>query len=208
MKPVQVFEPKGSLVSRSPAAGKGVVLRGIFALQLCFAAAAIGQGCSPDDPSPSADDGGAGSGGESGDAGAGDTTPGGMGGAGDINGGSAAGQGSGGAPPPSARDSATAVVGPAGGGLELEGASVVIPAGALAEAVTVTLRKLSVVPPGYELYSSAFALLPRDLEVAKPVTITLQFVGKPELATAFCFAPGRCGLRLARHQQRRGRSER
>lgn len=155
-------------------------------LVACAAALGVAVACSPDERPDQATIGG--------DAGAGGS-PEDFGGAWSAGGdaaesaGGTAGEGGAAGPeggaPSTAKDGVSASIGPAGGTLELEGAVVTVPPGALVETTTLSLRRLAISPPGYELYSSVYALLPRDASFATPITIKLPFVGDGRLGTVF-----------------------
>lgn len=81
-------------------------------------------------------------------------------------------------------------VGPAGGEIELEGARLLVPAGALSEEVTFTVtRTEEPVPPGYTGYSAVWAFEPEGLEFALPVRVELPYQGNHGLATLFWSRP-------------------
>ncbi|MFZ5893276.1 MAG: SUMF1/EgtB/PvdO family nonheme iron enzyme [Myxococcota bacterium] len=131
---------------------------------------------------------------------------GGAGGTGDESGGSLSGAGgsagesdSGGVPggeagaPSTRSDGASASIGPEGGSLEFDGAVVTVPPAALVAPTTFTLKKVAISPPGYELYSDVFALLPRDTSFDVPITIKLPLAGDARLGTVFSARQGSSG---------------
>ncbi len=81
--------------------------------------------------------------------------------------------------------SVTQSIDASGGELDLDGVSVVVPAGALTSATTLVLEHLASAVPGYQLYSDVFQLLPAATSFAAPVTITLPFQGDASLANVF-----------------------
>ncbi len=76
---------------------------------------------------------------------------------------------------PPAAPGASAVVGPAGGTLAVGAARLVIPAGALAAATTVTLRPVAIdLPSSQRALTAAYEVGPAGLAFAAPATLTFQ----------------------------------
>ena len=70
----------------------------------------------------------------------------------------------------------TETIGAEGGAIEVEGARLEIPPGALPADTEITISVMASPPPdGYEAFSPVFAFAPEGLEFAVPVTITLSF---------------------------------
>ncbi|MFZ5895028.1 MAG: SUMF1/EgtB/PvdO family nonheme iron enzyme [Myxococcota bacterium] len=163
-------------------------------LGCCAAALTVALACSPDEqPDIAATGAEGGAGGATEDAGGASSGFGGSIGESAGAPGDAGGAGAEHGAPSIPTDGASASIGPDGGGLELDGVIVTVPPGALATPTTLTLKKVAVRPSGYELYSSAFALLPRETTFDVPVTIKLPLVGDSQLATVFASRHGSTG---------------
>jgi endonuclease/exonuclease/phosphatase family metal-dependent hydrolase len=92
----------------------------------------------------------------------------------------------------------SAMIGSVGGMLEMEGARLLVPAGALSETETLTLTRLDDRPPeGYEAYSPLFRLDPADLTLNGPVYLTLAHGGSQQRSL-----PRRLGLYCAGREGR------
>ena len=80
----------------------------------------------------------------------------------------------------------TQTVGPEGGTVALEGASLLIPAGALSTPTAITLtRTATSAPPGFVAYSPVYRFEPSGLGFAIPATLELAFEGDPLKARVF-----------------------
>jgi hypothetical protein len=80
----------------------------------------------------------------------------------------------------------TVMVGPSGGSVEVGGATLMIPSGALSSETSITITETTeATPEGYEAYSPLYRFEPEGLVFAVPLTITLAYVGDRGLATLF-----------------------
>lgn len=80
----------------------------------------------------------------------------------------------------------TQTIGPEGGTLALEGASLIIPAGALAADTALTLtRTATSAPQGFTAYSPVYRFEPSGLTFARAATLELAFEGDPVKARVF-----------------------
>jgi hypothetical protein len=88
----------------------------------------------------------------------------------------------------------TSSIGPDGGTVTYQGATLVIPAGALAQAQPISIGYATdAVPAGYTGYSPVFQFLPAGLTFLKPVSVSLPFTGSAQLATLFWSYPSAAG---------------
>jgi hypothetical protein len=76
----------------------------------------------------------------------------------------------------SSSTTATQMVGPEGGTIEVDGAKVTFPPGALAEAKAITISSTTSVPDGFVALSKVFRCEPSGTEFAQPVVMTMPFV--------------------------------
>jgi Tol biopolymer transport system component len=89
---------------------------------------------------------------------------------------------------------ATQMIGPTGGTITLNGATVTIPAGAVTTATAITITDTGRAPPStYRAYSNIFEFSPDGIQFAKPITISLPFKGDSTLATLFWSKPTSTG---------------
>jgi hypothetical protein len=79
----------------------------------------------------------------------------------------------------------TQTIGPGGGTVSFEGATLVVPPGALAANVEVRVTVAAATRAGYNLYSSVFRFEPAGTSFARPVSLSLPFSGDANLATVF-----------------------
>jgi len=86
----------------------------------------------------------------------------------------------------SSSSSVTKTVGPEGGVIEVGGATVTIPAGALAEAKPIVITATDQAPPpGFVALSKVFECGPTGTTFAVPVTMKMPFVGDAAGSTMF-----------------------
>jgi hypothetical protein len=86
--------------------------------------------------------------------------------------------------------SVTKMVDTSGGTVTLNGATLVIPPGALSAPTDISIRDTGVDPPStYTPYSHVFEFGPEGTSFAQPITVTLPFKGDTKLATLFWSKP-------------------
>jgi hypothetical protein len=76
---------------------------------------------------------------------------------------------------PSSPRSVTQTVGAEGGTIEVDGAVVTFPKGALSEAKAITIESVDEVPEGFVATSKVFRCAPSGTSFAQPVTMTMPF---------------------------------
>jgi hypothetical protein len=82
-------------------------------------------------------------------------------------------------------ESVTKTIGPEGGVIQVDGATVTFPQGALAEAKAITIRSTTAVPQGFVAVSKVFECGPSGTEFAQPVTMQMPFNDDGVAATMF-----------------------
>lgn len=81
---------------------------------------------------------------------------------------------------------ASASIGPTGGSVELEGAVISVPAGALDQQTTISITSTTLAAPvGYQAFSPVYRFAPEGLVFKTPVTVRLPYSGDPRLAVLF-----------------------
>jgi hypothetical protein len=102
------------------------------------------------------------------------------------------------APPDASADVTSGVVGPSGGALSWGANSLVVPNGALAVDVRMTIiRTNDAAPSGYLAYSPLYRFEPAGLVFAQPATLTLSFTGDASKAALFWSSPSAGFERIA-----------
>jgi ZU5 domain-containing protein len=71
--------------------------------------------------------------------------------------------------------SVTQTIGPEGGSIDVDGATVTFPKGALAEPKSITIRSTAAVPEGFVALSKVFECEPSGTDFAQPVTMRMPF---------------------------------
>jgi hypothetical protein len=85
-----------------------------------------------------------------------------------------------------ASDSVTQMVGAEGGVIQVGGATVTFPAGAVPTATSITISALDDAPPdGFVALSKVFRCAPAGLDFSKPVTMAMPFTPDGGAATLF-----------------------
>src|SRR4051812_40465576 len=95
-----------------------------------------------------------------------------------------------GASTPLSPSSATQTIGPEGGTIEVGGAKVVFPAGAVAASKVITISTTENVPEGFVAVSKIFRCEPSGTEFASPVSMTMPFTDDDKGALTMFWSAG------------------
>jgi hypothetical protein len=68
------------------------------------------------------------------------------------------------------------MIGPEGGTIEVDGAHVTFPPGAVSEAKAITIASTTAIPDGFVAVSKVFTCEPSGTDFAQPVSMTMPFV--------------------------------